>query len=327
MLELVVLGRNNVRNLKESGENIVALCDVDWNYEQQTFEEHKGAKRFRDFRKMLDEVGNVIAAVVVSTPDHAHAIVASHVIKANKHVYIQNPLAYLVYESRYLTGLAETTGAVTQMGNQGNSGEVIQKFCEWIWDGAIGEVKEVHCWTNRPIWPQGMERSKGSMKVPGPLDRDLFLRPAPERPYHGIYTPWNWRAWWGFGTGILGDMGYHIIYPAYKALKLKYIYTVETGSTPVNTESAPMTEIVTYCLPQRDHLPKVAMPPEKLIWYDGEYMPHRPKEVPNGEMMGNWGSGILLKGSKRKIIIHHKTIKNEKNNSVNMVIIIYNGFI
>ncbi len=293
-------GGNNVRNM--SDENIVALCDVDWKYAAETFMEHPRAKKYKDFREMLEEMDKQIDAVVIATPDHTHAVVASMAMKMGKHVFVQKPLTHSVYESRYLTELARETGVVTQMGNQGNSGEGIRKVCEWIWDGAIGEVKEVHCWTNRPIWPQGLERPGETPPVPDTLDWDLFLGPAPERPYHPAYTPWNWRAWWDFGTGALGDMACHIIDPAFKALKLKYPYAVEAGSTPVNTESAPSAERVTYYFPSRDNLPSVAMPPVVLRWYDGGLMPERPVELPAGKIMGDWGGGTLFVGSKGKLI-------------------------
>lgn len=294
-------GGGNIRRFSRE-ENIVALCDVDWKYAQPVFDEHKKARKFRDYRKMFDAMADEIDAVVVGTPDHTHAIVSSHAMKLGKHVFVQKPLTHTVYESRYLTRLAEKTGVVTQMGNQGNSGEGIRKICEWIWDGAIGEVKEVHCWTNRPIWPQGLERPADKMVVPETLDWDLFLGPARWRPYHSAYTPWNWRAFWDFGTGALGDMACHIIDPAFKALKLKYPYAVEASSTDVNTESAPVAEKVTYYFPERDGLEKVKMPAVKLIWYDGGLMPERPAELADNEMMGDWGGGTLFVGSKGKII-------------------------
>lgn len=294
-------GGGNVREAAKT-ENIVALCDVDWEYAAGNFAEHPNAKKFKDFRKMLDEMGNGIDAVIVGTSDHTHAIVASHAMKMGKHVYVQKPLTHSVYESRYLTNLAREMKVATQMGNQGSSEEGIRKVCEWIWDGAIGDVEEVHCWTNRPIWPQGLERPEGKMRVPKTLDWDLFIGPAPYRPFNEIYHPWNWRAWWDFGTGALGDMACHNMDAAFRALKLKYPVAVEGSSTDFNTESAPVAESVAYYFPKRDNLPKVAMPPVKLTWYDGGWRPNRPAELEDGKMMGDWGGGTLFVGSKGKLV-------------------------
>ncbi|HNS46581.1 MAG TPA: Gfo/Idh/MocA family oxidoreductase, partial [Bacteroidales bacterium] len=174
-------------------ENIVALCDVDWGYAGELFDEFPKAKKFYDWREMLDKMANQIDAVVVGTPDHTHAIIAINAMKLGKHVYCEKPLTHSVWESRQMTEIAQKYGVATQMGNQGNSGEGIRQTCEWIWDGAIGEIREVHAWTNRPIWPQGLERPSDVMKVPKTIRWDLFLGPAPDRPYHSIYHPWNWR--------------------------------------------------------------------------------------------------------------------------------------
>jgi len=221
-------------------ENIDALCDVDWKYSAGIFNEFPDAKKYYDWRKMFDEMKDSIDAVVVGTPDHTHAIVSINAMKLGKHVYCEKPLTHSVWESREMTKIASEYKVATQMGNQGNSGEGIRQICEWIWDGAIGEIKEVHAWTNRPIWPQGLERPKEVMPVPDTLNWDLFLGPAPVRPYNSIYTPWNWRGWWDYGTGALGDMACHIMDPVFKALKLQYPIKVQGSSTQLNTESAPM---------------------------------------------------------------------------------------
>src|SRR5699024_9916343 len=173
-----------------------------------------------------------------------------------------------IYEARRLTQIAEETGVVTQMGNQGNSGDGIRKVCEWIWNGEIGEVQEAHAWTNRPIWPQGLERPAETPSTPPTLDWDLFIGPAPWRPYHPAYTPWNWRGWWDYGTGALGDMGCHIIDPVFKALQLGQPETLEASSTQVNTESAPLAEKVIYNFPARSKKGEVNMPAVNLTWYD-----------------------------------------------------------
>ncbi len=295
------MGRNNLRNM--SGENIVALCDVDWDYAAKTFNDYPNAKKFKDWRDMFDNMGDSIDAVLVATPDHTHAGVTAHAITLGKHVYTQKPLTHSVYESRLLNALAKKYGVATQMGNQGNSFTDIRRVCEWIWSGAIGEVTEVHAWTDRPIWPQGLQRPTDKMKVPSTLDWDLFLGPAKHRPYHSAYTPWNWRGWWDFGTGALGDMACHVLDPVFCALKLQYPSKVEASSTLVNIESPPHAEIVKYTFPARKNLPEVGMPEVKVTWYDGGLLPRRPIELSDGEILGkDSGGGLLFVGTKGKIM-------------------------
>jgi len=294
------VGATNVSNC--SGENIVALCDVDWAYAAGTFEKYPGAKKFMDFRKMYDEMGNSIDAVIIATPDHTHAIATGAAIRMGKHVYTQKPLTHTVFESRQLTKLAVEYEVATQMGNQGNSGDGIRQTCEWIWDGAIGEITEVHAWTNRPIWPQGLERPSEIVPVPSTLDWDLFIGPAQMRPYHPSYTPWNWRAWWDFGTGALGDMACHIVDPAFWALKLGHPTCIYASSTQVNTESAPHSEIVHYEFPDRGKFGKINLPPLKLTWYDGGLLPPRPQELKDGQIMGDQSGGVLFVGKNGKLM-------------------------
>ncbi|MCD4788752.1 MAG: Gfo/Idh/MocA family oxidoreductase [Bacteroidales bacterium] len=294
------VGATNVRNC--SGENIVALCDVDWDYAAGTFEKYPDAKKYKDYRKMFDEMGDSIDAVIVATPDHTHAIVAAAAIRMGKHVYVQKPLTHTVYESRLLTDLAREYKVATQMGNQGNSGDGIRKTCEWIWDGAIGEITEVHAWTNRPIWPQGLERPAETPSVPPTLAWDLFIGPAPWRPYHPSYTPWNWRAWWDFGTGALGDMANHIVDPAFWALNLGQPICIYGSSTQVNTESAPHASMVHYEFPDRGNIGNIKLPPLKLTWYDGGLLPPRPEELKDGQIMGDPNGGVLFVGTKGKLM-------------------------
>lgn len=284
-------------------ENIVALCDVDWDYASGLFNEFPDAVKFYDWREMFDKMANQIDAVVVGTPDHSHAIISINAMKLGKHVYCEKPLTHSVWESRQMTEVAANYRVATQMGNQGNSGEGIRQTCEWIWDGAIGEIREVHAWTNRPIWPQGLERPEEIMKVPKTLRWDLFLGPAKDRPYHSIYHPWNWRGWWDFGTGALGDMACHIMDPIFKALMLKYPVKVQGSSSQFNTESPPLAEVVTYTFPARDNLPRLAMPEVKVTWWDGGLLPPRPDELPAGEVMGrDTNGGVLFIGSKGKLM-------------------------
>ncbi len=294
------VGATNIKNC--AMENIVALCDVDWHYAKGTFEKYPDAKKYKDFRKMFEEMGDKIDAVVIATPDHTHATVAAMAMKMGKHVYVQKPLTHSVYESRVLRNLANEYKVATQMGNQGNTGEGIRQTCEWIWDGAIGEVEEVHAWTNRPIWPQGLERPLETPSLPPTLDWDSFIGPAPWRPYHPAYTPWNWRAWWDFGTGALGDMACHIVDPAFWALKLGHPTSIQGSSSQVNTESAPLSEVVHYEFPDRGKVGKIKLPPLKMTWYDGGHMPPRPDELPDGQIMGDRSGGVLFVGSKGKLM-------------------------
>ncbi len=291
------IGRRDLGKI--TGQNIVALCDVDQNYAAKTYKDYPNAKVYKDYRKMLEQKD--IDAVLIATPDHSHAIIGTAAMRKGKHVFIQKPLAHSVYETRILTETARKYKVATQMGNQGNSSESVRQICEWIWDGAIGDIKEVHAWTNRPIWPQGIERPVEKMKVPKTLDWDLWIGPAAMRPYHSAYTPWNWRAWWDFGTGALGDMGCHILDPVFQALKLKYPTSVQGSSSQVNTESAPIASKIKYEFPARENMPKLAMPPVDLYWYDGGLKPDRPEDLDEGIPMGDGNGGALFIGTKGKI--------------------------
>ena len=287
-------GKSNVRACRR--ENIVALCDVDGKYAAKTFDRYPKAKKYRDFRRMLEKQKD-IEAVIVATPDHTHAVISMMAIKMGKHVYCQKPMTHSVYEARKLTEAAREAKVVTQMGNQGHSGEGIRLICEWIWDGAIGPVRKAHAWTTPPTWRQGMGRPKDTPPVPPTLDWDLWLGPAPERPYHPAYVPWRWRAWWDFGTGAQGDMACHIIDPAVWALKLGHPTSVEASSTKVNSETAPIASIVRYKFPARGDMPAVEM-----TWHDGGLMPARPEEMEEGRRMGNNDGGVLFVGDKGKLM-------------------------
>jgi len=282
-------------------ENIVALCDVDSAYAARTFKRYPKAQVFKDYRKMLEERKD-IDAVVVATPDHQHAIIAMAAIKAGKHVYCEKPLTHTVWEARQLAQAAREHKAATQMGNQGQASEETRRLCELIWDGAIGPVREVHVWTDRPsnglfnvYWPQGVPRPNDTPAVPGTLDWELWLGPAPQRPYHPAYAPFVWRGWWDFGTGALGDIGCHALDPVFRALKLGPPLSVEASSTRVNDETYPLASMVTYQFPGRGD-----MPPLKLAWYDGGCRPSRPEELEAGREMG--ANGHLFIGDKGKIL-------------------------
>ena len=283
-------------------QNIVGLCDVDWKYSDPVFKYFPNAKKYYDYRKMYDEIGKNIDAVVVATSDHTHAIVAADAMTMGKHAYVEKPLTHTVYESRLLTRLAEKHRLATQMGNQGASGDGVRQTCAWIWDGQIGEVTKVECFTDRPIWPQGLPRPDKVDKVPKTMDWDLFIGPAPMRPFNHIYTPWNWRGWWDFGTGALGDMACHIVQPVVEALKLKYPTSVQGSSTALLVDCAPNAQEVHYIFPARENLPKVAMPEVEVIWYDGGLKPPRPAGLPAGKDMNMSGGGVIFHGTKDTLI-------------------------
>jgi predicted dehydrogenase len=295
------MGQNNIRACET--ENIVALCDVDWAYADSVFKRYPNARTWKDYRKMLDEQKD-IDAVIVATPDHNHAVVAMAAMRRGKHVYVQKPLTRTVYEARMLTEAARKYKVATQMGNQGHSSEEVRMVCEWIQDGAIGDVHEVHCWTNRPVWPQGIDRPTDTPPVPDTLDWDLWIGPSPMRPYNPTYLPFNWRAWIDFGAGALGDMGCHVMDAAFWSLKLKYPVSVEASHSYEvpkmwtrfeNKETYPTAEVVHYQFPARE-----GMVPVKLHWYDGGMLPERPDDLEPGRRIPE--SGTIFVGEKGKIM-------------------------
>ncbi len=256
-------------DLKEFGEkcgqNIVALADVDHAQAANTFKLFPEAKRYWDFREMLDKQDKQIDAVVVATPDHTHAVAAMAAMRMGKHVYVEKPLTHDVYEARMLTQAARKYGVVTQMGNQGTADNALRTSVEIVRSGAIGPVREAHVWTNRPIWPQGIPYPPETPPVPSTLNWDLWLGTAPKRPYNPAYAPFKWRGWWDYGTGALGDMACHTANMAYMALRLGSPTSVEAeSSNDMHGASWPTWSIITYQFPARGELP-----PVKLVWYDG----------------------------------------------------------
>jgi len=287
-----------------AGENIVALCDVDFGYAAKTFEKYPNAKKYKDYREMLDKQKD-IDAVVVATPDHTHAIISMAAMRMGKHVYCEKPLTRTIREARALTTTAAERKVATQMGNQGMAFEGNRLISEWLAAGAIGPVREVHVWSDRPThsgklplyWEQGIERPKDEPPVPTGLDWNLWLGPAPYRPYHPAYAPFRWRGWWDFGSGGLGDMGIHNLAPVFSALKLGAPISVHASSTAVYKETVPLACCVHYEFPARDE-----MPPVTLHWYDGGMMPPRPAELEDGREL-NREDGILFVGDKGKMLV------------------------
>ena len=279
-------------------QNIVGLCDVDWKYSDRVFKYFPKAKKYYDYRKMFDELGKSIDAVMVASADHTHAIITADAMTMGKHVYVEKPLTHSVYESRLLTNLTKKHKLATQMGNQGASGPGVRQVIDWVWNGEIGEVKKVEVFTDRPIWPQGLPVPKDVHKVPKTLDWDLFIGPAPFRQFNEIYHPWNWRGWWDFGTGALGDMACHLMHPVFKALKLGYPTKVQGNSTLLLTDCAPNAQTVKYTFPARDNLPKVGMPEVEVYWYDGGIRPMRPAGMPDNKDLFDSGGGVIFHGTK-----------------------------
>jgi len=290
------MGHTNLNHLKS--QNIVALADVDWKYAKGAFNDFPKAKKFWDWREMFDKMGKDIDAVTIATADHSHAIIASHAITMGKHVYLQKPLTHTVYESRLLTKLAKKYKVATQMGNQGASGSGVWDACEMLWNGAIGEVKKVESFTDRPIWPQGLNVPDRFDWVPDTLNWDLFTGPAKMRPFSHIYHPWNWRGWWAYGTGALGDMACHILHPVFECLRLQYPVKAQASSTLLLTESAPRAQDVKLTFPARPKKEKMNMPEVEVHWYDGGIKPDLPANWPAGKNPNKSGGGTFFYGTK-----------------------------
>jgi hypothetical protein len=299
------IGGMGAANLKAcEAENIVALCDVDTDYSAKTRALYPRAAFYTDYRVMLEKEKG-IDAVVIATPDHTHAVITMAALQAGKHVFCQKPLTHTVYEARTITEAARRYKVVTQMGNQGQSFESMRLLKEWLDAGAIGNVTEVHAWTDRPVggdpWSDFavVARPTDTPPVPETLDWDKWLGPVAFRPYHPAYHPMKWRAWQDFGTGPLGDMGCHILDPAFWALELGPPLSVEATSThyepAVASETYPRASIVRYSFPARGD-----RPPVKLTWYDGRLLPPLPPELEPGRALP--GSGALLIGDKGTLV-------------------------
>jgi len=296
-------GADDLRGVES--ENIVALCDVDWQSAAGTFRRYPDAKRYRDFREMLDKEDRGIDAVVVATPDHVHAVASMAAIKRGKHVYCEKPLTRTVHEARALAKAAREAKVATQMGNQGMAFEGNRLIKEWLWDGAIGPVREVHVWSDRPThqgklplwWAQGIERPKDTPPTPDHLDWDLWLGPAPYRPYHPAYVPFRWRGWWDFGSGGLGDMGIHNLAPVFTALKLGAPTSVHASSTAVYKETLPLACTVHYEFSARGSMPAVT-----LHWYDGGLIAARPPELEDSRELPR-EDGLIFVGDRGKMLV------------------------
>lgn len=266
------MGRGHVDDGEVKKENVVALCDIDEKSLDGASKIHPNAKRYNDFREMFDKQKD-IDAVICATPDHCHAVVTAMAMRLGKHAYTQKPLTHTVYEAHVLSKLAaDNPKLATQMGNQGHSNEGAREVVELVRANVIGPIREVHAWTDRPIWPQGIERPKDTPEVPKHVHWDLWIGPMPYRPYNPAYHPFKWRGWWDFGTGALGDMACHVADTAFWALDLKHPTSIEAKSEGGNSETAPNWSHIIYEFPERN-----GMPPVKFNWYDGHKFP--PKEL------------------------------------------------
>ena len=289
-------GKTAVRSV--AGENLVAFADVDDERASESYANHPGVPRYRDYRRLLDRHAGEIDAITISTPDHMHFPIALAALELGKHVFVEKPLTHTIAEARRLAELAKAKKVATQMGNQGHANEGPRLLKEWYDAGVLGQVREVHSWTDRPIWPQGVgapDHSKAIPVVPAALDWDLWLGVAASRPYDPAYAPFNWRGYWDFGTGALGDMGCHIMDGAYWALGLDLPAKVTAIAGRFTTESAPTASVVVYEFPAREGRPAL-----KWTWYDGGLKPPQPEGWEHGRTLP--GNGTLVIGERATVL-------------------------
>ncbi|GGK87739.1 Gfo/Idh/MocA family protein [Rufibacter glacialis] len=301
-------GESDIKSFFDSGKaDIGFLCDVDDARAAKTRQRFPKAKYYKDWRELFDKESKNFDAVSVSTPDHNHAVTTMAAMQLGKHVYVQKPLTHDIYEARMLTQAAKRYNVVTQMGNQGASGDGVRQLREWYDAGAIGDVHTIYAWTNRPVWPQGIPWPTAKATVPPGLDWDLWLGTAPYKDYAEKLVPFNWRGWWDYGTGALGDMGCHLIEAPFSVLNLKYATDVQAsvGSVYVDEfkrgyfpESCPPSSHVTLTFPKTDK----TKGPVTLHWMDGGIQPVRPEELGPNELFGDGGNGTLFIGTKGKMM-------------------------
>lgn len=287
--------------------NVVALCDVDDRQAVASRKKFTNAPYYKDFREMLAKEHKNIDAVSVSTPDNTHAVATIAAMQLGKHVYTQKPLTHDIYEARMLTEAAKKYKVVTQMGNQGASGDGVRRSKELVGAGLIGDVHTAYAWTNRPVWPQGIPTPTGKHDLPAELNWDLWQGPAKSIDYNPAYLPFNWRGWWAYGTGALGDMACHIMDPIYRILPILYPDSVECSVATVwremwndsqNLDACPPSSIIHLNYPRTDGKGNI-----KVSWYDGGLLPQRPDELLPEEAFGNWDGGVLLIGTKGKLLM------------------------
>jgi predicted dehydrogenase len=310
---------------KQAGTRIAFLCDVDDVYAKKTYDRFPRARVYRDYREMLNAEDNKIDAVYCGTPDHTHTVICQEALGKGKHTLCVKPLTRTIHENRHLMQEAKKAGVATQVTASSNTNDSACRLCEMIWDGAIGDVREAHVWSNRPLWPQGMLRPPGRDPVPKTLDWDLWIGPAQMRPFvaewqdgdtvlkqvkasrkprPAVYHPWNFRGWWDFGTGALGDMGCHHFNHVFKALKLRYPTSINASASMVFDETAPLASIVNFEFPAREGMPLL-----RLVWYDGGLKPPRPRQLEAGRELP--ASGNMYVGDKG-VILDNRIIPESK---------------
>lgn len=291
---------------KHAKVNITALCDVSDKAGANSRKKFNKAPYYKDFRVMLEKEKNNIDACYIATPDNTHAVATLAAMQLGKHVYTQKPLTHDIYEARVLTEAAKKFKVVTQMGNQGGSGDGVRRSKELIDAGLIGEVTHVDCWTNRPVWPQGIPTPTGKFEIPSELNWDLWIGPAQMIDYNPAYLPFNWRGWWAFGTGSLGDMACHIMDPVFRCLPIDYPSSVEASVATIwkemwndapNTDACPPSSIIHLVYPRKDNQHNIT-----VSWFDGGLLPQRPPELLPEEAFGNWDGGVLFTGTKGKLL-------------------------
>ena len=300
-------GSSDIENFFKSGKaDIGFLCDVDDRQAAETRKKFPKAKYYKDFREMLAKESKSFDAVSVSIPDHQHGVAAMAAMQLNKHVYVQKPLTHDIYEARKLTEAAHKYKVVTQMGNQGSSGDGVRQLQDWFNAGLIGDVHTIYCYTDRPIWPQGVPNPTNSSPIPAGLDFDLWLGTAPKREYFEGILPFNWRGWWDYGTGALGDMACHIMAPAFAVCNLGYPTSaecsvatkyIENWNKAYYPESGPIASHITLTFKGKNGKPDV-----QLHWMDGGIQPTRPEELGPNEEMGDGGNGVIFLGTKGKMM-------------------------
>ena len=296
-------GGADVSEIAGLGHNIVALCDVDENYAAKEFAKYPGAKRFKDYRVMLDKMGKEIDAVIIGTPDHTHAVISMEAMRRGKHVYCEKPLAHSVEEVRKLMSAAHKYKVVTQLGNQGHSSTSIRRLCEWVWAGAIGQVHTLHaaCDAFKNVYSQipNLQKLGERHEVPKGLDYDLWLGPVPFRPYSPLWVPWNWRGWMPFGGGVIGDWLCHVVDPSFWALDLGAPSSVMAEVSDYNPAqhglTYPTATKITFEFPAKN-----ARGPVKMVWHDGSISIPKPKDFPADEKVP--GTGAILMGDKGMIV-------------------------
>lgn len=299
-------GRQVIDGLHNTGKvKFVAFCDVDDRRAKDTYNAFPKVKTYKDYRKVYEKHLKDIDAIMVATPDHTHATIALPFMREKKHAYVEKPLTHNINEARLMAKVAKENGIVTQMGNQGASSDGSREAREWIESGVIGTIEKVDCWTNRPVWPQGVKLPEGKDPIPKELDWDLWLGPAAMRDYNDAYLPFKWRGWWDFGTGALGDMGCHIMETPFSTLDLGYPTEAEASCTTVWVDDFVEADYSYSCPPSsivRLKFDTEAHGEIELNWYDGGLKPKLPAELEDGAPIGDGGGGSIFYGTKGVLI-------------------------